>query len=96
MVEMLALEEEGGGGQSRTTRPPLEHPPLPEQDPPPLERDILESAIMDLRTPLDLTADPTKLAEDLEQARLTLLDKAVGIEDTHRRVISMLCEYNTA
>jgi hypothetical protein len=50
---------------------------------------------MDLRAPLDLTADPAKLAEDLEQTRRTLLDKAVGIEDTHRRIFSILYEYNT-
>jgi hypothetical protein len=95
MVEVLALEEEGGAGPSLTARPPLERPPLPEQDPLPPEQDILESAIMDLCAPLDLTADPAKLAEDLEQARLALLDKAVGIEDTRRCVISMLREYNT-
>jgi hypothetical protein len=96
MVEVLALEEEGGGGLSRIARPPLERPPLSEQDPPLLERDILESAIMDLRAPLDLTADPAKLTEDLEQTCLALLDKAVGVKDTHRRVFSMLREYNTA
>jgi hypothetical protein len=47
MVEVLALEEEGGGGLSRSARPPLERPPLPEQDPLPRERDILDSAIME-------------------------------------------------
>jgi hypothetical protein len=82
MVEVLALEGEGGGGPSRTARSPLERPPLPKQDPPPPEWDILECAIMDLHAPLDLTAGPAKIAEDLEQARLALLDKAVGIEDT--------------
>jgi hypothetical protein len=96
MVEVQALEEDGGGSLPRTARPPLQHPPLPEQDPPPLERDILESAILDLRAPLDLTADPAKLAEDLEQTRRTLLNNAVGIEDTRRRVFSTLREYNTA
>jgi hypothetical protein len=50
---------------------------------------------MDLRAPLDLTADPTKITENLEQARITLLDKAVDIEDTHWRVNSTLHEYNT-
>jgi hypothetical protein len=65
MVEVLALEEDGGGSPPRTAHPTLERPPLPEQDPPPLERDILESAIMDLRAPLNLTADPAKLIEDL-------------------------------
>jgi hypothetical protein len=96
MVEVLALEEDGGGDPPRTARPPLERPPLSKQDPPPLERDILESAIMDLRAPLDLTADPAKLVEGLEQTRRALLDKAVDIEDTRRRVFSMLHEYNTA
>jgi hypothetical protein len=96
MVEMLALEEDGGGGPPHTACPPLEHLPLPEQDPPPLERDILESAIMDLRAPLNLSADPAKLIKDLEQTRRALLNNAVGIEDTCRRVFSMLREYNTA
>jgi hypothetical protein len=96
MVEVLTLEEDGGGGPPRIARPPLKRPPMPEQDPPPPERDILESAIMDLRAPLNLTADPTKLVEDLEQTRCTLLNNAVGIKDTRRHVFSMLREYNTA
>jgi hypothetical protein len=96
MVEVLALEEDGGGGPPCTARPPFEHPTLPEQDPSPPERDVLESAIMDLHVPLDLTADPAKLAEDLEQTRRTHLNNTVGIEDTRRRIFSMLREYNTA
>jgi hypothetical protein len=95
MVKVLALEEDGGGGPPRTARPPLERP-LPKQDPPPPERDVLESTIMDLRAPLDLTADPAKLTEDLEQTCRTLLNNAVGIEGTRRRVFSTLREYNTA
>jgi hypothetical protein len=95
MVEVLALEEEGGGGPPRIARLPLERPPLPEQDPPLPERDILESAIIDLHTPLDLTADPNKIAENLEQACIALLGKAVDIDDTRRRVNSTLREYNT-
>jgi hypothetical protein len=51
---------------------------------------------MDLHAPLDLTADTAKLAKDLEQTRRTLLDKAIGIEDTRPHVFSMLREYNTA
>jgi hypothetical protein len=96
LVEMLALEEDGGGGPPHTARPLLKRPPLPEKDPPPPEWDVLESAIMDLRAPLDLTADPAKLTEDLEQTRRTLLNNAVGIEDTRQCVFSMLREYNTA
>jgi hypothetical protein len=51
---------------------------------------------MDLRAPLDLTADPAKLAEDLEQTCRVLLERAIGIEDTRRCIFSMVCEYNTA
>jgi hypothetical protein len=50
---------------------------------------------MDLRAPLDLTADPAKIFENLEQDRIALLDKAVDIDDTCRRMKSMLREYNT-
>jgi hypothetical protein len=55
----------------------------------------LDAAITDLRAPLNLTADPAKLTEDLERTRRTLLQEAIGVEDTHRRVLSMLHEYNT-
>jgi hypothetical protein len=96
MVEVLALEEGDGGGQPRTARLPLERPHLPEQDASPPERDILDSAIMDMRAPLDLTGDPSKIAKNLEQARVALLEKAVDIDDTRRRVNSTLHEYNTA
>jgi hypothetical protein len=51
---------------------------------------------MDLHAPLDLTTDPAKLTEDLERTRRTLLQEAIGVEDTCRRVLSMLHEYNTA
>jgi hypothetical protein len=96
MVEVLALEEEGGNGPPRTMCPLLERPPLLEQDPLLPEQDVLDSAIIDLRAPLDLTAVPTKIAENLEQAHIALLGKAVDINDTRRRVNSMLREYNTA
>jgi hypothetical protein len=96
MVEVLALEDGDGAGQPCTACLPLECPPMPEQDPPPPERDVLDSAIMDLRAPLDLTTDPAKIAENLEQACLAVLDKAVDIKDTRWRVNSMLCKYNTA
>jgi hypothetical protein len=95
MVKVLALEEDGGGDPPRSARLPLECPPLPRQDPPPPEWDVLESTIMDLRASLDLTTDPAKLVEDLERTTRVLLDRVVGIEDTRRRVFSMLCEYNT-
>jgi hypothetical protein len=96
MVEVLALEDYGGGDLPRSARPPLERPPPQEQDLPPPERDVLDAAITDLRAPLDLTADPVKLFEDLERTRRNLLKEAIGIEDTRRRVLSMLHEYNTA
>jgi hypothetical protein len=96
MVEVLALEEGDSGGQLRTARLPLERPPLPEQDASPPKHDILDSSIMDLRAPLDLTADLAKIAENLQQASVALLRKAVDIDDTHRRVNSTLREYNTA
>jgi hypothetical protein len=51
---------------------------------------------MDLRAPLDLTTNPAKLVEDLEQTRRVLLNSSVGIEDIRRRVLSTVCEYNTA
>jgi hypothetical protein len=96
IVEVLALEDDGGGDIPRTARPPLERPPQQEQDLPPLERDVLDAATTDLRAPLDLTADPVKLSEDLERARRNLLKEAIGVEDTRRRVLSTLHEYNTA
>jgi hypothetical protein len=96
MVEVMALEEDGGGDLPCTARPPLERPPLPEQDLPPPERDVLDAAITDLRAPLDLTADPAKLSEDLERTFRNLLKEAIGVEDTRRRVLSTLHEYNTA
>jgi hypothetical protein len=96
MVEVLALEEDGGGGLPRSARPPLERPPPPEQDLPPPERDVLDVAITDLRAPLDLTADPVKVSEDLERTRRNLLKEAIDVEDTRRRVLSTIQEYNTA
>jgi hypothetical protein len=59
MVKVLALEDDGGGDLPRSACPPLERPPPQEQDLPPPERDVLDAAITDLRTPLDLTADPS-------------------------------------
>jgi hypothetical protein len=96
MVEVLALEEDGGGDLPRTARPPLERPPLRDQDLPPSERDVLDSAITDLHAPLNITADPAKLTKDLERTRLTLLKEAIGVEDTGRCILSTLHEYNTA
>jgi hypothetical protein len=96
MVEVLALEEDGGGDLPRSARPPLEHPPPPEQDLPPPERDVFDAAITDLHAPLDITADPVKISEDLERMRCNLLKEAVDIEDTRQRVLSMINEYNTA
>jgi hypothetical protein len=95
MVEVLALQDGEGGGLPRTTRPQLERPPPPEHIAPALEQDILDTTIMNLRVPLDLTIDPVKATETLEQTRIALLRKAVDIEHTRRRVNSTLCEYNT-
>jgi hypothetical protein len=96
MVEVRALEEDGGGGLPRTVRPPLERPPPPKQDLPPPERDMLDAAITDLRAPLDISVDPVKVSEDLEWTRLNLLKEAVDVDDTRRRVLSMINEYNVA
>jgi hypothetical protein len=96
MVEVLALEEDGGGGLLRSARPPLECPPPPEQDLPPPERDVLDAAITDLRAPLDITADLVKISEDLERMRRNLLKEAVDIDDTCRRIFSTINEYNIA
>jgi hypothetical protein len=96
MVEVLVLEKDGGGDLPRFARPPLECPPPPEQDLPPPERDVLDAAITDLRAPLDLTADPVKVSEDLERTRRNLLKEAINVEDTRRHLLSMIQEYNTA
>jgi hypothetical protein len=56
----------------------------------------LDTSITDLRAPLDLTADPVKLSEDLERTHRNLLKEAIGVEDTCWRVLSTLHEYNTA
>jgi hypothetical protein len=50
---------------------------------------------MDLRAPLNLTIDPVKAAEALEQTHIAFLGKEVDIEDTRRHVSSTLCEYIT-
>jgi hypothetical protein len=55
----------------------------------------LDATIMDLRAPLDLAIDPVKAIKTLERTRITLLSKAVDIEDTRRRVNSTLHEYDT-
>jgi hypothetical protein len=94
MVEVRALEEDGGGGLPRSARLPLERPPPPEQDLLPPERDVLDAAITDLRAPLDISADLVKVSEDLERTCLNLLKEAVDVDDTHRRVLSTINEYN--
>jgi hypothetical protein len=96
MVEVLALEEDGGGGPSRSARPPLECSPPPEHGLPPPERDVLDAAIRDLRAPLDVTTDPVKISEDLERTRCNRLKEAFNVDDTHRRVLSTINEYNVA
>jgi hypothetical protein len=57
---------------------------------------VLDAAITDLRAPLDISADPVKASEDLERTRLNLLKEAVDIDDTRRRVLSTINEYNVA
>jgi hypothetical protein len=96
MVEVLALEEDGGGGPSCSARPPLERSPPPEHGLPPPERHVLDAAITDLRAPLDISADPVKVSEDLERMRLNLLKEAVDVDDTRRRILSTNNEYNVA
>jgi hypothetical protein len=96
MVEVRALEEDGGSGLPRSACPPLEGPPPPEQDLPPRERDMLDAAITDLRALLDISADAVKVSEDLERTRLNLLKEAVDVDDTRQCILSMINEYNIA
>jgi hypothetical protein len=96
MVKVLAQGEDGGGGPSRSARPPLERSPPPKHGLPPPERDVLDVAITDLRAPLDITTDPVKVSEDLERTRLNLLKEAVDIDDMRRCVLSTINEYNVA
>jgi hypothetical protein len=56
----------------------------------------LDVAIMDLRAPLDLTIDPVKAAEALEQTHIALLGKAADIKDNRHRMSSMLREFYAA
>jgi hypothetical protein len=56
----------------------------------------LDTAITDLRAPLDITANPVKVSEDLERTRLNLLKEAVDVDDTRRRILSTINEYNVA
>jgi hypothetical protein len=96
MVEVWALEEDGGSGLPCSACPPLKRPLPPEQDLPPPERDVLDAAITDLRALLDISTDPVKASEDLEWTRLNLLKEAVDIDDTRWRVLSTINEYNVA
>jgi hypothetical protein len=96
MVDVLALEEDGGGGPPRSACPPLECSPPPEQDLSPPERDVLDAAITDLRAPLDITTDPVKISEDLERTCRNLLKEAVDVDDTRRHILSTINEYNVA
>jgi hypothetical protein len=57
---------------------------------------MLDAAITDLHAPLDITADPVKISEDLERMRRNLLKEAVDVDDTRRRILSMINEYNVA
>jgi hypothetical protein len=55
---------------------------------------VLDAAITDLRAPLDISANPVKVSEDLERTRLNLPKEAVDVDDTLWRVLSMINEYN--
>jgi hypothetical protein len=57
---------------------------------------MLDAAITDLRAPLNISVDPVKVSEDLERTRLNLLKEAVDVDDTRRRVLSTINEYNVA
>jgi hypothetical protein len=53
MVEVMALGDEEGSDQPRSTRPPLKCLPPQEQNAPLPEQDTSDIAIVDLRAPLD-------------------------------------------
>jgi hypothetical protein len=49
-----------------------------------------------MRAPLDITADPVKVSEDLERMRRNLLNEAVNVDDMRRCILSTINEYNIA
>jgi hypothetical protein len=52
------------------------------------EQDTSDVAVVDLRTPLDHAIDPVQAAKALERTRISLLERAMDINDTRRHVNS--------
>jgi hypothetical protein len=96
MVEVMALGDEEGSDQPRSTRPPLECLPPPEQNAPLPERDTSDITVVVLRAPLDHVIDPARVAEALERTRLVLLSKVAENEISRRHVGTTLSEFYDA
>jgi hypothetical protein len=92
----MALGDEKDSDQPRSTRPPLECLPPPEQNAPLPEQDTSGITIVDLRAPLDHVIDPVQVAEALERTRLVLLSKVAEDEVNRCCASTTLSEFYDA
>jgi hypothetical protein len=96
MVEVMDLGDEEGGDSPCPARPPLKRLLPQEQNAPLPEQDASDSAIVDLRAPLDHVIDPVQVAEALERTRLVLLSKVAEDEVARCRMSTMLRKFYDA
>jgi hypothetical protein len=93
MVEVMALGDEEGSDQPRSTRLPLECLPPQEQNAPLPEQDTSDVTVVDLRAPLDRVINPARVTEALERTHLVLLSKVAEDEVNRRRASTTLSEF---